>query len=179
MEEIRLAALASYNNFSEEQKKEITKIFSSMDVNGDGKVDYMEFFAYYKKIYGEVITMCYIWTSGRPFCDGCGKFITIGEIKGTEETNSHQLNDNSQRPQSQNTEGALSDSSDNENFQPSDDDSQPPQSQDTQEASASSSRRREKKGKRRYAFEFITHALRAAASKTTKATEETVINFFL
>ncbi|KAJ7979777.1 Calcium-binding EF-hand family protein [Quillaja saponaria] len=205
MEEIRLVALANYNSFSEEQKEEINKIFSAMDKNGDEKVDYLEFFAYCKEIYGgdyyfhslfhlidqngddkldfqDVMTLCYIWASGRPFCDGCKKFITglffTCVCCRFESSESYDLCTpcyNIRRFYFHRHTEFL----DNYTFSlqlqteingAEETNSQPPQSQNTLEAPASSYRRGNSKGKRKSAFEFIVQALSVAASAATLAT---------
>ncbi|KAI9078784.1 hypothetical protein K1719_039242 [Acacia pycnantha] len=100
MEEIRKAAKAVYDNSSDEAKKEMEDLFRSTDKNGDGKISLQEFMTssiinntctavlrrkFFKLIdqnggdgtlqFDEFVTLVYLSSSPRPWCDGCGDFI--------------------------------------------------------------------------------------------------------
>ncbi|XP_073309110.1 uncharacterized protein [Primulina huaijiensis] len=98
MEELREIATAQYQAGSPEDQALAHQFFQSLDTNGDRKVDLAEFLAFtsrqgYSRLgnpnffkyldkngngtldFWEVLTMCYIIKSGRPFCDSCGNFI--------------------------------------------------------------------------------------------------------
>ncbi|KAF7837409.1 putative EF-hand domain pair protein [Senna tora] len=101
MEEIAQAAKATYENLSEDEKREVNDLFSSMDRNGDGNISLQEFMSFYRGEEGlnpnpmvkrsifnlvdqngdgslqfeELLTLLYIVASRRPTCDGCGVFI--------------------------------------------------------------------------------------------------------
>ncbi|KAK4266234.1 hypothetical protein QN277_027184 [Acacia crassicarpa] len=97
MEEIRKAAKAVYDNWSDEEKKEMEDLFRSVDKNGDGKITLREFMASNNNTctavllrnlfelvdqngdgilqFDEFVTLVYLASSSRPSCDGCGHFI--------------------------------------------------------------------------------------------------------
>ncbi|KAI9078751.1 hypothetical protein K1719_039209 [Acacia pycnantha] len=92
MEDIRRAAKAAYENFTEEEKREMESEFRSMDKDGDGKIDHHEFLAHSDQHtqsffnlldqnhdgvldFDELKTLGYIISSGRPFCAACKEFI--------------------------------------------------------------------------------------------------------
>ncbi|KAI4345919.1 hypothetical protein L6164_013004 [Bauhinia variegata] len=102
MEEITRAAKATYEKLSASEKQEILNMFNSMDQDGDNKISLQEFKTYFATkgdqakakakansnlfnlidrnrdktlAFEEALTLIYISESGRPVCDGCGKFI--------------------------------------------------------------------------------------------------------
>ncbi|XP_019181449.1 PREDICTED: uncharacterized protein LOC109176466 [Ipomoea nil] len=98
MDELHQLAKAYYQAGSPELKNEARELFNSLDNDGDGRVDKNEFLSFmtqqgYRYMntqrffneldtdgnhtldFWEVMTLLYIFKSGRPFCDGCGRFI--------------------------------------------------------------------------------------------------------
>lgn len=101
MDELHKTAEAYYNVSTENIKKRANEFFREMDQNDDGQVSLQEYLAFmknqrytnmnnpyfFKKLskqgndetyltFLEVMTLFYIIESGRPFCDGCGDFIS-------------------------------------------------------------------------------------------------------
>ncbi|XVF38550.1 hypothetical protein REPUB_Repub20aG0111600 [Reevesia pubescens] len=98
MEELREIAKAYYEVASNDIKEEAWKFFKEMDDNSDGSVNLHEFLDFmrqeqyhhlkssdlFNQLRGrnrknlefmDVMTLYYIFKSGRPFCDGCNQFI--------------------------------------------------------------------------------------------------------
>ncbi|KAL1561685.1 hypothetical protein AAHA92_04359 [Salvia divinorum] len=98
MEELRAIAEAHFKASSEKTQAKAKQFFTSIDSDGDGKVELSEFSSFmsqkgykltgnpdfFKKQdmdgkgsldFWEVMTLNYVIQSGRPFCDCCGDFI--------------------------------------------------------------------------------------------------------
>ncbi|XP_076885880.1 uncharacterized protein LOC143535542 [Bidens hawaiensis] len=99
MEEISKIAMAYYQASTDHLQQLARDFFSTMDHDGDGKIDLREFLEFLKEQgcgqrtntfmfnqldldgngtldFFEVMMLYYIIKSGRPFCDYCKKFIT-------------------------------------------------------------------------------------------------------
>ncbi|KAH8480915.1 hypothetical protein H0E87_030975 [Populus deltoides] len=99
MEEVRRAAVAYYENLSEEKKRNARFSFNEMDKNGDGRINLHEYLEYLKKDnntvlthpslftaldkdgngsldFEETIVLYYIMQSGRALiCQSCNTFL--------------------------------------------------------------------------------------------------------
>ncbi|XP_047951141.1 A-agglutinin anchorage subunit-like [Salvia hispanica] len=99
VEEMRGIAKSYYDSATPQVKEQAERFFNSMDLDGDGEINLVEFLAfmrqqgYYKQMqnnsffkmldtsgrgtlaFMDVITLYYIIKSGRPFCDSCHRFI--------------------------------------------------------------------------------------------------------
>lgn len=98
MEELRKIAMAHYQASPDNIQALALNFFSTMDSDGDGRIDLHEFLAFMKEEgytqmtnrcffekldldgngtldFWEVMALYYIVKSGRPFCDHCGDFI--------------------------------------------------------------------------------------------------------